>query len=65
MTEPSKTLTTKQAAEHVGHGTSPRTIVDWIHRGRLKAGRAPSKRGAFFITVDDLNAAMQWTPDGE
>jgi len=61
--EARKTMTTKQAAEYVGHGTSPRTIVEWIHSGRLKADRAPSKRGAFFILKDDLDAAMKWNLD--
>lgn len=62
MTELRKTMTTKEAAEYVGHGTSPRTIVEWIHSGRLPANRAPSKRGAFFIAQDDLDAAMKWSP---
>lgn len=55
-------MTTEQAAEYVGHGTSPRTIVAWIHSGRLKATRAPSKRGRFFIRQEDLEAAMRWIP---
>ena len=54
-------MTTQQAAEYVGHGTSPRTIVAWIHSGRLTATRAASKRGRFFITQENLDVAMRWT----
>jgi excisionase family DNA binding protein len=51
-------LTTQQAADHVGD-VSSRTIVDWIHRGRLKAVRNPSERGRFKILLSDLEAAMR------
>ena len=52
-------LTTKQAAELVGEGVSSRTIVAWIHAGRLKASRDLSQRGRFRILPDDLRNALE------
>lgn len=56
-------MTTAEAAQYVGGGISPRTIVAWIHSGRLEAGRDPSKRGRFRITRENLDAALIWMPD--
>lgn len=53
-----KYLTTKQAAEYIGGDVTFRTIVRWIHDGRLKASRNPSKRGHFKILPADLDAAL-------
>lgn len=52
-------MTTKEAAEYVGGDVTARTIVAWIHAGRLEAKRNPSKRGHFKVTRDALDAAMQ------
>jgi excisionase family DNA binding protein len=53
-------LNTKQAAELAG--VSPRTVIEWVHAGRLKASRNPSIRGRFKILKEDLQAAMTYTP---
>lgn len=55
-------LTTNEAAAYVGNGVSSRTIVAWIHSGRLKAIRNPSKRGRFWITEQALLEAMRFEP---
>jgi excisionase family DNA binding protein len=55
----SKFMTTREAAAYVGEGVSPRTIVDWIKRGKLKAVRNPSKRGHFRVTEEALLEAMR------
>lgn len=54
----SRYLTTAQAAEYVGGDVTFRTIVRWIHSGRLKAYRNPSQRGHFKILPEDLDAAL-------
>lgn len=57
-----KYLTTKQAAAYIGGDVTFRTIVRWIHEGKLKAVRNPSKRGHFKILaadLDDMLAAPQ------
>jgi len=56
-------LNTKQAASYAQ--VNPRTIITWIHIGRLAAGRAPSKRGAFKIKFSDLEACLQWRNEAE
>lgn len=53
-------LNTKEAAELAG--VSPRTVIEWIHAGRLKANRNASIRGRFKILREDLQAAMTYTP---
>lgn len=55
-----KYLTTKQAAEYIGGDVTFRTIVRWIHDGRLKASRNPSKRGHFKILPEDLDRALNY-----
>lgn len=56
-------LNTKQAAEVLG--VHPRTIVEWIHRGRLRADRNPSERGRFRILAEDLDEATKWEKSSE
>lgn len=53
-------MNTKEAAEYVG--TKPRTIVAWIHAGRLKATRNATKRGQFKIEKEDLDEAFAYRP---
>lgn len=53
-------LNTKQAAELAG--VSPRTVIEWIHAGRLRADRNASIRGRFKIKPEDLTAAMTYQP---
>lgn len=53
-------LSTKEAAEIAG--VSPLTIIDWIHRNRLKASRNASARGRFKILPEDLQEAMTYRP---
>ena len=53
-------LNTQQAAELAG--VSPRTIIEWIHAGRLEAHRNASVRGRFKIRPEDLTAAMKYIP---
>lgn len=55
-------MTTREAAQYVGD-ISPRTIVAWIHSGRLTASRDPSKRGRFRVTEEALQRAMAWNPE--
>lgn len=49
-----KYLTTKQAAEILGDGTTFRDVIALIHEGRIPAVRNPSKRGHFKIKREDL-----------
>lgn len=51
-------LTTKEAAEYIGGDVTFRTIVRWIHEGKLKAVRNPSKRGHFKILRNDLDTML-------
>lgn len=53
-------LNTAQAGQQAG--VSARTIIEWIHAGRLKASRNPSVRGRFKILPEDLQAAMTYSP---
>lgn len=53
-----KYLTTKQAAAYIGGDVTFRTIVRWIHEGKLKAVRNPSKRGHFKILAEDLDRML-------
>lgn len=53
-----KYMTTKEAAEYVGGDVGFRTIVRWIHEGRLRAYRNPTQRGHFKIRPEDLDAAL-------
>lgn len=53
-------LNTKEAADMAG--VKPRTIIDWIHAGRLAADRNASVRGRFKIKPEDLTAAMTYRP---
>lgn len=55
----SKYLNTAQAAQYVGGDVTFRTIVRWIHAGKLKAYRNPSKRGHWKILPEDLDAALK------
>lgn len=58
-----KYLTTKQAAEYIGGDVTFRTIVRWIHEGRLKASRNPSVRGHFKILPEDLDRALSYSQE--
>lgn len=53
-----KYLTTRQAAEYIGGDVTFRTIVRWIHEGKLTAVRNPSKRGHFKVRQGDLDAML-------
>lgn len=55
----SQYLTTAEAAKYVGGDVTFRTIVRWIHAGKLKAYRNPSKRGHWKIKREDLDAALK------
>ena len=52
-------LTTKQAAEYIGGDVTFRTIVRWIHEGKLRAYRNPSLRGHFKIRREDLDTMLK------
>ena len=58
-----KYLTTKQAAAYIGGDVTFRTIVRWIHEGKLKAVRNPSKRGHFKILAGDLDLMLATTQE--
>lgn len=58
-----KYLTTKEAAEYAGGDITFRTVVRWIHAGRLRAFRNPSKRGHFKILPEDIDAALRFQED--
>lgn len=53
-----KYLTTKQAAQYIGGDVTFRTIVRWIHEGKLKASRNPSRRGHWKILPEDLDLML-------
>ena len=53
-----KYLTTKEAAAFIGGDVTFRTIVRWIHEGKLKAVRNPSQRGHFKILPEDLDKML-------
>lgn len=53
-----KYLTTRQAAEYIGGDVTFRTIVRWIHEGKLPAVRNPSKRGHFKVLQNDLDKML-------
>ena len=53
-----KYLTTRQAAEYIGGDVTFRTIVRWIHEGKLPAVRNPSKRGHFKVRQHDLDTML-------
>jgi excisionase family DNA binding protein len=52
----SELLTTTQAAKVAGKNV--RTIVSWIHSGKLSASRLPGGRGPYLIDPDDLSAFL-------
>ena len=54
----SKYLNTQQAAEYVGDGTNPRTIVAWMKSGKLRHVRNPSARGRYKTTTEWLDEAL-------
>lgn len=54
-----KYLTTKQAAAYIGGDVTFRTIVRWIHEGKLKAVRNPSQRGHWKVLPEDLDRMLQ------
>lgn len=56
-------LTTKEAAEYIGGDVSFRTIVRWIHAGKLKAFRNPSIRGHWKILASDLDEMLAGTQE--
>lgn len=53
-------LNTAEAAQIAG--VSPRTVIEWIHAGRLTASRNASVRGRFKILPEDLKSAMTYKP---
>lgn len=50
-------LTTRQAGERSGRHT--RTIVDWIHKGKLPAMKLPGGRGPYLIEPADLEKLLK------
>lgn len=52
-------LNTKQAANYVGEGTNPRTIVAWMKDGKLKFVRNPSVRGRYKTTTEWIDEALK------
>ena len=55
-------LTTGQAGKIASK--NPRTIVNWIHKGWLKAMKLPGERGHYLIMEADLRQTMaaRYTP---
>lgn len=58
-----KYLTTHEAAQYAGGDITFRTIVRWIHAGKLRAFRNPSERGRFKILPEDIDAALRFQED--
>lgn len=52
-------LNTQQAAEYVGVGTNPRTIVAWMKAGKLEFVRNPSARGRYKTTREWIDQALK------
>lgn len=52
-------LTTKEAAAYIGGDVTFRTIVEWIHAGKLRAFRNPSRRGHFKVLPEDLDKMLK------
>lgn len=51
-------LTTKEAAAYIGGDVTFRTVVRWIHEGKLPAYRNPSQRGHFKVLPEDLDKML-------
>lgn len=49
-------LTTTQCSAETHHHR--RTILNWIHEGKLAARRSPSKRGKYLIRYKDLQECL-------
>lgn len=56
-------LTTKEAAQYIGGDVTFRTIVRWIHAGKLQASRNPSIRGHWKILPEDLDKMLSTTEE--
>lgn len=52
-------IDTRQAAEYVGGGVSPRTIVVWMKAGKLRYVRNPSVRGRYRTTTEWIDDALK------
>jgi predicted site-specific integrase-resolvase len=52
-------IDTRQAAEYVGDGVSPRTIVLWMKAGKLRYVRNPSVRGRYRTTTEWIDDALK------
>lgn len=59
-------LTPREASERLGGRPSPKTIVEWIHTGRLPVrtnNMSPDpKRPNFLVVVDEVRAAVERRP---
>lgn len=55
----SKYISTQEAAEYVGDGTNPRTIVAWMKAGKLRYVRNPSVRGRYKTTYEWVDEALK------
>lgn len=53
-----KYISTQDAAEYVGDGTNPRTIVAWMKAGKLRYVRNPSVRGRYKTTKEWIDEAL-------
>lgn len=55
-------LTTAEVAERLGNRIKARTVVDWIHAGKLPAIRSLGARGHFLIDPADLETLTAYPP---
>lgn len=55
-------LTTAEVAEQLGNRVKARTVVDWIHAGKLPAIRSLGARGHFLIDPADVADLTAYPP---
>jgi excisionase family DNA binding protein len=58
-------MTTAEVAARLGNRIKPRTVVDWIHAGKLPAIRSLGARGHFLIDPADVEYLFTYTPEAE
>ena len=56
-------MTTAEVAERLGNRIKARTVVDWIHQGKLPAIRSLGARGHFLIDPADIDNLTTYTPE--
>lgn len=54
-----KYLSTQEAADYIGAGTNPRTVVAWMKDGKLQHVRNPSKRGRYKTTEEWIDECLK------